>query len=766
MKYFIMALLMSLMCNVYAQINICSSVINAKSKQTLPGAKIVCIEENTINYSDTIGKFCLNLLNEKSWIEISLNGFKPIKIQANQLSNQTIELEESNNFMDEIIVSANYFNRNKAGFIPQLNVDLKDLDKNGAAQITDLISQANGITLIQQGAFISRPVIRGLYGNRILSSNNGIRIESQQWDDEHGFGINEIGLQRVEIIKGPASIMFGAEAMGGVINTIDEYPEWNNGMKVKFRSQLHSNNMGIITGISILNARTNDFYTISVIGKMLPDYYSNAYEFRTPNTRMNEYGIKAIYGLRRSKGQSIIGFQFNQAWYGILDTKDIIRNPNGKLLTKDSLEQDMFPSEIEAPYHKVSDIRIMNQNKWLRKNSEWAALFSYQNQTRSEFEENGNRTPFLYTAMNLQTATWEIRNSFQYKFYRFNLGTQGLAQLNTNEAESKVNLIPNSFTWQNGVFLHGILIKNNWQIQGGIRVENKQIYCIETKKDSSQYFKPDQRNFIIPIGSFGLQYSHHKWIYFYNISSGFRTANTNELYANGMKLETQRFEIGNPSFKVETNLQNDLGVQFNSQKFSMELNAFYNSILNYIYLQSDNKKQLSIIGDSLPQYSFHQSDAQIYGLELNLHYRPNDDLPIQLDVQSNWMENKRVDNKHLPYFPANRNRIQLNYFASDYFMFNHMQYWLSFMYVGEANLVAENEIPTPAYSIINLGWNSKFNYRFLQNISIGISVNNALDVQYFDHLSRLRHYGIYNQGRNVVFSIRWELQVKKNKITN
>lgn len=206
------------------------TIVDNKSNEPLVGASVFVVEFNKGTSSKEDGSYSISGLGNGTYqVIVSFLGYeKTVKTLVVSNSNANPELNIALNpqpeRMNEVIVSSAFVNSQKDNTYQVEVVKKSEMQKTGAVTVMDVIDKVAGIDAVTTGPLVSRPMIRGLQGNRVLTVIDGVRFETQQWDDEHGIGVNELGLDRIEIIKGPASLLYGPEAMGGVIRFIDEQP--------------------------------------------------------------------------------------------------------------------------------------------------------------------------------------------------------------------------------------------------------------------------------------------------------------------------------------------------------------------------------------------------------------------------------------------------------------------------------------------------------------------------------------------------------------
>ncbi|NVN94026.1 MAG: TonB-dependent receptor [Bacteroidetes bacterium] len=747
----------------YAQNILKGSVTDKTNGEKLTAASVYISELNKGTSTDKNGTFIINGLSKGNYtVQISYLGYQTriqkIKMNGSDVS-LNIQLEKAALEVNEVVISGAYVTSQDES--PQ-EIDVvkkSEMLQTGASTVMDIITKVPGVTAITTGPLVSRPVIRGLSGNRILTVVDGVRFETQQWDDEHGIGINELGMDRIEIIKGPATLLYGPEAMGGVVHFIEEQPAAIGHISGNIYGSLGSNNLGIKTAADIKGATEKYNWGFAALAKILPDYYYNAYNFRAPNTRMNELGVKGNVGINRKWGSSSLSYQFNQAYYGILDGKDIVKNPDGSISNKDTSEVDMFPSEVEAPYHSVTDHKISSKTTLLAGNSRFNIVLGYQNNHRTEYEDNGSKEGYNYVDIMLQSGTYDAKWYLPaFKNFSTIIGVMGMYQTNRNATEAKTQLVPDANINDIGIVAVTKYNLKRFNLTAGLRYDTRQLSTTGIIKDSTLNMPAITKSYNNISASIGATYDIEDHLLLRaNFASGYRTPNLNELMSNGLKLESQHYEVGNINFVKEQNNELDVSAIFKTDNFSLEAAAYLNTINNYIYLAPTGNMVNSNLTSSVkvPEYKYYQVDAQIKGGEAGVDIHPTGLSWMHYEIKLSAMKATRTDNNsYLPMMPTTKifNTLVCN--LKEYKQFRNLYFRIGCITAMEQNNVAVNELSTPGYTLLNASLGLSRNVWKFHNVDFSLAVNNALDKIYMDNLSRLRPYGIANQGRNIVLSMK------------
>ncbi len=738
-------------------------VTGKQNRDNLIGATIFVPELNKVTSTDKSGAYSITGFGKGNYsVQISYLGYQTKIITVNLQANDTtldVALETASIEVNEVVISGTHTTLQDES--PQ-EIDVirkSELQQTGASTVMDVISKVPGVSAITTGPLVSRPVIRGLSGNRILTVVDGVRFETQQWDDEHGIGVNELGMDRIEIIKGPASLLYGPEAMGGVVHFINEAPAAVRHITGDVFGSCASNNLGFIGGGDVKGATDKYNWSISLLGKLLPDYYSDGYNFRTPNTRMNEAGGKGSIGINRKWGSSTLSYQFNQAYYGILDGKDIVKSPNGTIKNKDTAEVDMFPSEIEAPYHSVTDNKVCSQTTLIAGASRFKFTLGYQNNHRTEFEDNGTKAGYNYVDMTLQSATYDVKWYMPaWKNFSTVVGVQGMGQTNKNRTEARTVLVPDATINDLGFVAFTKYNLKKFNLTAGARYDTRNLSTTTALRDSTVNMPAITRSYNNISSAIGATYDIEEHLLVRaNYGTGYRSPNLNELMSNGVKLESQHYETGNVNFVKEQNNEIDLSAIFKSKHFSIEVAAYINNILNFIYIAPRGDSVTSNISPAfkVPVYKYLQANAEIKGGEAGIDIHPSGLGWIHWEIKAATINAVRTDNNsYLPMIPANKvyNTLFLNF--KSWKKFTNVFARIGTISAFDQDNVAVYELTTPGYTLLNASLGVTRKIWKLNNIDLVLAVNNALDKQYLDNMSRLRQYGVYNPGRNIVLSLR------------
>jgi iron complex outermembrane recepter protein len=624
------------------------------------------------------------------------------------------------------------FNTTSRNIIAITNTEMKE---TGAQTLSEALSALPGVSQLTTGA-ISKPVIRGLYGNRILINLAGLKLEDQQWEDEHGLGLSDAGIDRVELIKGPASLMFGSDAMGGVINIVEENLPEPGTTNQNLNFKLFSNTYGVGLDYGYKKAAKNTFLLRSSLESHAD--FSDGAGNRVPNTRFALYNLNLGYFVQRQrfKSDNRILASFNEFGF-IADSADL----------DESEEEPRLSRKFENAHHSVLFLMLSSVNSiHLNETSEWNITLGIQSNFRQE-QERSNEVD-LSLGLNTISLNSSIRKKMNTHWTWTN-GLAGMLQTNTNYA-SRI-IVPDATTAEGSAFSY---VNNRQQFGGwkgnfeaGLRFDHRQIITKQTGSlnPPASEIPPFSKGFNNLNASLGESLNFKYLLLKIDLSSGFRTGNLAELSANGLHEGTPYWYIGNPDMKVEQCLNVDISASWQKKWLSLRGSVFRNRFHNYIYLRPTGEEYY---GFNI--YRYEQTNATLQGFEAGLSIENAERFILSLDYS--YLDAKRDDGSWLPFSPANRLLFDSKFFLPPIAP-NWQNAFVSFgvNFTQEQDHTDSVESGTPGYWLLQAG--AGVSYR---SVRFMLTCRNLTNQLYYDHLSRLKYYGLFDMGRNVVLNVGWQ----------
>jgi len=792
--------------NVYSQNILTGKITDKKTNEPLIGAVIYIHDLKTGAASDIDGSYTIRHLPKGKFLsEVSYTSYKSKAITVNVNGNTTlnIELEPSIAELHEVVVrGASRATDIKRNPISIVTLDKKQMDQNISTNIIDAIAKLPGVNAVTTGPNISKPFIRGLGYNRILTLYDGQRQEGQQWGDEHGIEVDEYGIDKIEVVKGPASLIYGSDALAGVVNLLPTNPLPNGALQGSVTSNYQSNNN--LIGLSVnLAGNNNGFIWSGRISHKQAMDYQNAIDGKVYGTNFSEYDASGMIGLTRQWGYSHVNFSVYDNTQAIPDgSRDSLTRQFTKQITEaDTYRPIVSPSElntynIPTLHQHIQHYRVYWSNNIFFGQSKLAINLGYQESVRREFSHPENADiAGLY--LDLKTITYDLKYYLpEIRGWETTVGINGMYQMNANKGTEFI--IPDYSQFDIGPFAFVKKTFDKLDVAAGVRYDtrffsNDEMYTITNPQTGFDMMTTDTAGANHPFtkfnhtfsgasGSVGVTYSiNENFIVKANIGRGFRAPNISEISANGVHPGTNLYQIGNPNFLPEFSLQEDIGILFSTKHISGGVEFFNNDISNYIFNEKvlNTHGQDSVIIPGNQTFKFQQANANLFGGEANIdiHPHPLDWLHFENSISIVYAVNKGATNdssKYLPYIPPLHTRSELRADIKKKFtFFSSMFAKVEMEYFAEQNrafLAYNTETVTPSYTLFNVGFGGEITNRSGKVLcKINLLCNNITDVAYQSNMSRLKYfvsqtpsgytvpapnggYGIYNMGRN--FSVK------------
>lgn len=707
------------------------------NKEPLIGAQIWLPELNKGTLTDETGRYLIsNIPSGKVKVQFSFVGYNT------QI--KTILISQSENKLDaelsvaviqsqEVVITGGYVSSQHENAVKIEVLRNKDIAFSGTPNFMEALTKVPGVDMIAKGQGVSKPVIRGLSMNDVLVMNNGVRIENYQFSENHPLGVDGNGMERVEIIKGPASLLYGSDAIGGVINFIKEKPAPVGEIIGDYGMQLHSNTLGINNSIGLKGASKNLFGGVRVGNKSHADYLQGGGNY-VPNTRFNEITFNANSGYTGKIGTFRLFYDYYKQKLGM-------SVPPVKPLIREQARKN------EIWYQNLEHQLISSQNSIYLGQFKWEINAAYQNALRKL--QTTLDVPFV--EMNLKTLTYESKLSLPSgENTEYIIGFQGMSQDNRNLNNRASQFLPDADVDNIGflgLVKHTVLKK--LKLQGGLRYD---LYKTETSalgaEGTSSYHAPVSKEFSNLNWSFGATYRFtDKMMLRANLAKGYRVPNLSELTSLGM--HGNRFEVGNENLSPQNSFETDVSLHYHGDFLTFDLAAFHNRINDYIFISPTEETTSGGVGI----YRFSQTNARLYGGEAGIHFHPKT-LPW-LHIEGNYssVTAEQQNGDYLPFIPANKFRYEIRAERTKKGFPEKMSIKFSALTALKQANPSPFETATAGYTLINFSIYADIKL-LQQTMNFGISVNNLFDTKYFDHLSTLKPLLYYNQGRNTCIALK------------
>ncbi len=638
--------------------------------------------------------------------------------------------------LDEVIVSTAFNKIQSQNVMKVEHSSIKELQKKGTSTLIEGLATIPGVSQVSTGTSIGKPVIRGLSGNRVLVYSQGVRLENQQFGDEHGLGLNEAGIESVEVIKGPASLLYGSDALGGVLYFNPEKFANANEFKTDFNQKLFSNTLGSNSSLGLKTSTKNWKFLVRGSYNTHSDYKVPD-ENRVTNTRYNETDFKIGIGYSNSKFSSVFRYNFNKLDLGIPE--------NG-------IAEQTISKTTNFPKQGVYNNLLSLNNVFFFEKSKLDVDLGYITNDRSEFSDSA----VANLRMKLKTFNYDAKFHLP-KVGKFEsiIGIQGMSQSNANLGSDY--LIPDAKTNDFGAFGTANYELNSNIFQAGLRFDTRAIASTAHGNLGQEgYFQAINKSYTSYNASLGYKTNLFDNLSLrLNLASGFRAPNLAELTSNGVHEGTNRYEVGNSNLKTEQNVQTDLNIEYKNSHFEFFVNGFYNHVNNYIYAAPT---QEVIEGNTV--FDYIQNNAKLYGGEIGLHFHPHPldwlHYETSFETVTGVKQSRSFGREYLPLIPANNwnNTIRTEFKLKNWLDEGYTTLNISTTF--NQDKVSGFETKSNGYTLLNLGFGGKIKLGKTV-FDINLNGNNLFDKTYIAHLSRLKTDGISNIGRNIVLGLSFNL---------
>ncbi|WP_345948810.1 TonB-dependent receptor [Mucilaginibacter sp. PAMB04274] len=802
--------------SVLAQNGTIKGQVTASTDGPVSHASVSILNKNTGTRTGINGQYELRNVPPGTYTVIfSSVGYQKQQLVTEVKSNAVVLLnvaliKSESRLNDVIVTGVSRATEVRKNPVPVAVMSKKDMDRHVNNNIIDaVIKGVPGVSAVTTGPNVSKPFIRGLGYNRVLTLYDGIRQEGQQWGDEHGIEIDQYGIARAEVVKGPASLSYGSDALAGVINMIPYLPNFNNNaLKGDYTVDYHTNNGLIGTSLGLAYKHNDWRYTIRGTGKWAHNYTNNI-DGPVYGTAYGELNLSAMARVDKKWGYTQLAATLFNNKQEIPDgsrdsltrrfTRQVLDNADDIKNRPIVPDHELKTYRLNPLYQHIQHYRLYSSSQFKLGDGNINLLLGGQQSVRREYNHPTQpQQAGLYVVLN--TLNYDVKyNLPQLAGIETSAGVNGMYQ--TNRSKNATDFpIPDYNLFDIGTFLFAKKTFGRMDISGGIRYDNRSIkwenfFVANNPQNGFQkrvsgadtigtylQFPAFKKRYTGLSGSLGLTYNvSERLLLKANIARGYRAPNITEIGSNGLDPGAHIVYLGNRTFKPEFNVQQDIGVIAYLKDIDLSAELFNNNIYNYIYqarLNDANGEPVVIVpGNST--YQYQQSEARLYGAELTLNLHPeklkwlcwNNSLAYVEGLNKNTELLARVGNaaKYLPFIPPlhARSEFRINFQkASNTFQKPYLKLEAD-AYAAQNHFYAldDTETATPGYTLWNIGCGTGIKNKSGRTLlDVFLQVDNVLDKAYQSNLNRLKYFeyyqaspngyrGIYNIGRNMSFKV-------------
>lgn len=639
----------------------------------------------------------------------------------------------------------------------------QEIQRRRGQTLGHTIEEVPGVAIIQYGPSIAKPVVRGLHSQRIIVSNGGVRQEGQQWGGEHAPEIDIFGAQEIRVVRGPGGIVYGSDALGGVVQIEPGALPNEGGWRGEVVGNGFANNRQGAGSFMLENGRVG-----------LPWVGETAFRFRASTRRAGDASTPD-YNLNNT-GFSELSLSAGMGWEGDWGSSELLLSRYSSELglftgahfgnfedLMRAMEQGPVPSDfsydIGTPRQEITHDKILFRNRFqLESGSLIEASYAFQMNRRREFDANGPlaRTGRPSIGLDLYTHTLDGSYAFETGAGTTRVGFNGMRQ--GNLSVGRAYLIPQYRLYTGGVYakqdaeLGPLTVtaagRFDYRWQRVFPVEGR-TFLTETRTDVYDDF----------AGSVGVTWEFAEdWYVGSSLGRAWRQPNVNERFSEGVHHGTAQYEIGDAALIPERTFNTDVTVRKGGDRLTLQLNAFRNAISDYIYLRP--REPVLTIRGAYPAFRYEQVDAVVRGLELDV------DLAVVPGLNlfgHGSLTRGDEEASGVPLFDMPADRIRVGFRGnrgvgrSGTRLFGEV----SGLLVRDQNEVPPVTIyalPTEGYQLLDMSLGVEGLWLGGTPVDASLEVTNLLGRSYRDYLSRYKLF-VDDPGRDIVLRFRVPLGV-------
>lgn len=736
MKHLLFIVLSFVFCITINAQTLIKGKVTDNNNNPLPGASVYLPNQGKGVLCNENGEYIIEDIPEgKITVQFSYMGYNPeVKtlIVLPGINELNILLTEAAIEMQEVVVSGGTVSSQRDNAVKIDILKSEDIQLSGTPNLMEALTEIPGVDMIAMGQGMSKPVIRGLSLNGILIAKDGIRIENYQYSVGHPAGIDDNGAGKVEIIKGPASLLYGSDAVGGVINFISEKPASQGKIEGDFQTQLHSNTLGLNNSFGLKGATKHFFAGGRINYKTHEDYKQGGGEY-VPNSRFNEWSTNVNTGYNSKFGTFRLSYYYYKQQVGMTVPAAV------SLITEQGRKNEIW---YQDPHHHL----ISSYNKLYLGRVQCDVNAAWQSNLRTAYKT----TDVPFVEMRLNTLTYETKIHLpSSEKSDYIIGLQGMEQSHENLHNRIQQGLPDADISCIGAMVFAQNTFDKLKIQGGVRFDIGEVETNEKEGETALSEK-----FFSPNGSFGATYQlTNKATLRANLAKACRMPNLRELLYTG--LNNNMYLVAGENLKPEDAYEADISFHYQGTNLSIDVALFYNHINNYIYLAPTG----DTVSSGVYIYQTTQDNANLYGGETGIHYHPLFVSWLHLKGTYSSVTGKQETGEYLPYIPAHKFRYEIGFEKKSAWILKNPSLYVSALTALSQDNPSLFETKTDGYTIFNIRANAKIKISN-QLMVIGLSANNLFDKKYIDHLSTLKSLKYYNQGRNICLSLKVPFGIK------
>ena len=653
------------------------------------------------------------------------------------------------------------------------------IEEHFGGSLMQTLSRLPGVQAMSVGSGESKPVIRGLGFNRVLVAENGIKHEGQQWGDDHGLEIDQYGIDQAEVVKGPASLTYGSDAIGGVINLRS-----NTIPMSKFAGQVsifgRTNNESIGSSVRLAGRNDKFWYKANATWADYADYKvpADSIEYYSYWIRLKDRRLRNTAG-RELDGSLMLGYAGN-GWntsfrIANVNTKaGFFANAHGLEVRLSDIDYDSSRRDIDLPYHTVNHLLVSLHTDWSWADGTAETNLAYQDNRQRELSEPVSHGYMPIPPNSLERSftkqTFAAHAKATQQVGRHELQAGASVEYQRNRRGGWGFILPDFEQLALGGFaMDKWELGNKLSLTAGVRFDHGKVrthsyhdwYKTPVKAPAAGYPTDSAymersanlgRSFNSFTWSVGVNRMLGQWVLKLNVGKSFRMPIAKELGMDGVNYNLFRYEKGNTRLKPEESYQADAGIVYEKGGLSVQLTPYINYFPNYIYLNPTPQYK-----EGLQLYYYTQSRVLRWGFETSVSWKI---LPcLRLDADGEYLYARQLSGEKrgygLPFSTPWSARAELRYLLSTQHPAKSGFVALEWQVVGSQNRIVPPEEKTKGHQLLNASIGKNFSLGGNQ-LELTLRGENLLGKRYYDHTSYYRLIGVPEPGTNFSAMAAWK----------
>ena len=769
------------------------SVKDIHDNSPLVGATLIVAGTEQAVQTDLDGMYSIEGLCNQSYSiqvshpECSTKGFT-VKVSGNTTRNFKLEhhLEELN----QITIDGKAY-KDKSKTVLESELSTEEIERFSSGSLGDALNSLSGVSSLNTGSTVIKPLINGLHSSRVVIINNGVRMEDQEWGAEHAPNVDINSAGKLTVIKGASALQYSGDAVGGVIISEAAKVPVKDSLYGKTLFTVASNGRGTSTSSQLTKSYQNGWYgtiqgTLKRFGDFeAPDYVLSNTGIFERNASVNiglnrfDYGIEGYYSLFKNE----IGILRASHLGGAEDQATAI-NSELPLIIRD------FTYDIDAPRQDVTHhLARLKAFKRFEKLGKLSFQYDFQANHRLEYDirrgEDKNKA-----SLDLQLNTHTLMLDLESKITSsLDLKTGILAKYQNNFADPNTGvrrLIPDYDKYDFGAYvIANYEVNDNWLLEAGGRFDYTYMDVFKFYRTSfwesrnydqifpeivieeldNQILTNPEFNFYNASGTVGTTYSFNDdYSLYFNYSLASRAPNPSELFSEGLHHSASRIELGDLRFNSEIGNKFSLTFQRKNTNFNFSINPYINIIKDFIVIEPTGVQQT--IRGNFQVWEYRQTNAELLGVDIDASYAfaQNFRFEHQFSLVKGY---DRTKDEPLINIPAVNTKNGIVYQNPN---FKNLRLSLKSEYVFRQNEFPDNnfeilipqtqtrevvDVSTPpdAYHLLDFDSSIDFNLNTKSKLTVGFGIKNVFDTSYRNYLNRLRYYAD-DLGRNFLLNLK------------